>query len=512
MFGTLATFGPTLFSRFRLGPGIDGDGRLVLYLLEHSYLWVRRVPGHTRLWEAPFFFPERNVIAYSELMVGVAPPYWILRAVGAGPHVAFAGWLIIGCLTNYVIAYLLLRRLARTDAAASALGAFLFAFANPRIAQISHPQLVPQFLPLVTLLGLVCAVRAHAEGGTRGRVGGCLLLACLAEVVQLHGSYHHAWFVVFALATCLALVALSSTYRPFLVSFLRRHALAVVGCAILGLGLSLPLIHHYVAASRVVGLRSYSEMLTYAPQPGSWLFLGRENVLYASLLGPPREPFTPAEFEKQLGVGLVTTILAAFGLWAERRRPLFDILMAVAVLSVIVATMWLPPLSLWIPVFAVFPGARAIRAPGRIVLLLLVAVGFGAAVGVARLRARRWLAVLVFVVVIVEQLRRVPTYDVDEVGRRELGLAARVGPGCTAFYAIRPDSTVSLYQWQLDAMGASLISGVPTVNGLSGHLPRSLVPLRGITADSPAARDTVSVIMGRWAAQHGQSPTGICLI
>ena len=219
------------------------------------------------------------------------------------------------------------------------LGAFLFAFGNPRIAQISHPQLAQQFFPLLTLLGLVGAARAHAEGGSRGRVGAWLLLGCLAEVVQLHASYYQAWFVVFALATCVALGALSSSYRLFLWSFARRHLPAIAGCVVLALALSLPLIRHYAAALRDVGLRSYSEMLTYAPEPGSWLFAGPDNLLYGRLLGAARAPFMPADHERQLSVGLVTTALAIFGLWAERRRPLIDILLGLNVVSVVLVTM-----------------------------------------------------------------------------------------------------------------------------------------------------------------------------
>src|SRR4051794_21035649 len=45
-----------------------GDTRLINYILEHSYLWLRSAPGHEQFWSPPFYYPAPNVAAYSDVL------------------------------------------------------------------------------------------------------------------------------------------------------------------------------------------------------------------------------------------------------------------------------------------------------------------------------------------------------------------------------------------------------------------------------------------------------------
>ena len=58
--GVVMAHYPMIFSGFRRIQTDLGDTRLIHYLLEHGYLWVRRVPGHLDFWSPPFFYPAQK--------------------------------------------------------------------------------------------------------------------------------------------------------------------------------------------------------------------------------------------------------------------------------------------------------------------------------------------------------------------------------------------------------------------------------------------------------------------
>jgi len=101
------------------------------YHLEHEWRWVSGEPVHRSLWSPPIFFPKRETAAYTDLFLGVFPPYAAWRLLGAGAQTAFQLWMLTMSTLNYAAAYLVLRLLVRTSIPASGIGALLFAFGSP---------------------------------------------------------------------------------------------------------------------------------------------------------------------------------------------------------------------------------------------------------------------------------------------------------------------------------------------------------------------------------------------
>jgi len=97
--GTLSAV-PYLGYRFEYYPGDVLDARLVMYLLEHGYRWIS---GQTQgsFLDAPFYYPVRGVISYSENLLGVLPFYAPWRMLGYDRETAFQVWTAIGFLLNY---------------------------------------------------------------------------------------------------------------------------------------------------------------------------------------------------------------------------------------------------------------------------------------------------------------------------------------------------------------------------------------------------------------------------
>lgn len=131
---------------FKATPGDLADGRFNAVILEHLFGWVS---GRWEdLWSPGFFYPNQGALAFSDNHFGSALPYLLLRWLGLTREEAFSSWYVIGCSLNFVVSYIVLRKLHFSIFAASA-GAFVFSFSLPALAQSGHAQLTYRFaIPL----------------------------------------------------------------------------------------------------------------------------------------------------------------------------------------------------------------------------------------------------------------------------------------------------------------------------------------------------------------------------
>ena len=197
---------PMIFSGFRRIQTDLADTRLIHYLLEHGYLWAQRDPEHLDFWSPPFFYPVKNVAAYSDLLLSVGPVYWLWRALGASPDVSFGSWMISMSALNYAAGLLLFRKGFGFGMPAAVAGASLVAFGAPRMNQLNHQQLLPFFFPLLALYALA-RLAGDLSLGWRAR-GGYWLLAMAALVAQLYAGVYLGWFTILGLGLA-AVVALA---------------------------------------------------------------------------------------------------------------------------------------------------------------------------------------------------------------------------------------------------------------------------------------------------------------
>ncbi|MFZ1331186.1 MAG: hypothetical protein WAR83_03310, partial [Flavobacteriales bacterium] len=98
----LATFGP---ERDRI-PGDLGDARFNNYILEHYHAYATdRIADY---WDAPFMYPYKNVIAFSDNLLGTAPLYSLFRSIGYNRESAFQFWILALFALNYTGCYVAL--------------------------------------------------------------------------------------------------------------------------------------------------------------------------------------------------------------------------------------------------------------------------------------------------------------------------------------------------------------------------------------------------------------------
>ncbi|HEV7705213.1 MAG TPA: hypothetical protein VGO46_13020 [Gemmatimonadaceae bacterium] len=533
--GILLQFHPTLLSGLRRMQSDWGDTRLNNYILEHGYRWLFGLPGHERFWSPPVFFPAPNTAAYSDVLLGVAPLYWIWRLFGIAPDTAFQLWMLTVATLNFASAYLLFARGFKCRPLGSSVGAMLLSFAAVRTAQVMHAQLLAHFYIVLAILALLeifepePELRAGVTVVAPRRVWVALLAAAI--VAQIYSSFYYGWYLCFALALAAAwATVLPATRRRFFIT-VRSNARALVASAIAAALLLAPLATHYLQAERQLGTRKFIVVETMLPRLQSWAYQGPSSWLYGWLASYPLFHNLPMEHEQRLGLGLATVICGVIGLWLGRRRRAVQLVVLVSLTMALVATEWPGGFTPWRAVYLLVPGAAALRAVARIGVALVVPASLGVAILVdavmrtrrvppsrtavllrRRDRQRRAALLLALVAIIVAEQVQVPrSYDKNEGRARVARVASGIGADCGAFLYTTTGGDDDPWNYHADAMWASMERGIPTLNGYSGNQPPNWT-FYDIRVSTPFLDSVVTDSVSRWASRWRIDPARICRV
>ncbi|RYZ38292.1 MAG: hypothetical protein EOO71_24625 [Myxococcaceae bacterium] len=501
---------PVLLSGLRLVQGDEGDVRFNHYVLEHGWRFISGDALHARFWDPPMFHPEPNTAAYSDVLLGVAPFYWLWRLLGLGEDVSWQAWSLTMSALNYAAAVWLLMRGFGLRAGPAVVGAVLFTAGAPRINQLNHPQLTGQFFALLALGAVLVLLRPETDR-RRGVAWSALLVG--AFVAQLYAGFYWGWFLFFFLLLGLLVGLAFADTRGVLLAALRRHLPALAGFGVVGLVVLAPLVLHARQAVGTVGLRDFSEVSPMVPRVWSWFYVGPQSWLYGWTHGFRRFQRLPLGWEHQLGMGFVTTVLAAMGLWQARARTAVRVLLVMALATVLLVSYYRGGLVPWWLVFKAVPGAAAIRALARIGVWMLIPASVGLALCLQRQvqQGRAALAAGLGALCLLEQGLSISVYDRFESRADVDAVASRVGPECQSFLYAPTSGDGAEWKYQLDGVWASVTRGVPTVNGYSGNAPRGW-RLTDARRYDEASAERVDRELASWRASRALPPGGVCVI
>ena len=142
-------------------PGDLGDGRFNNYILEHNFQYL--IGNIESYWNAPFMFPVKQVICYSDNLMGSSPFYIIFRFLHFDREFSYQAWILVICILNYLSCYIFLWEWTKNKYAA-VLGAFIFAFSIALQSQVTHTQVFPRFcIPLSFLMLLLFIREFHVK-------------------------------------------------------------------------------------------------------------------------------------------------------------------------------------------------------------------------------------------------------------------------------------------------------------------------------------------------------------
>lgn len=495
------------FDRF---PGPRSDTRLIAYLLEH---WYQTISGRSSLLSPEIFYPVKKTLGYSDVLVGFVPFYAPLRGLGVDIFTALAITVVVVNTLNYVLCFLLLRRILRLNLLASCAGAFFFAFNNPKVAQPDHIQVQALFFLPIIVGALILLFRDSASISPR-RAFALLAIAALALDLELLTAYYVGWFFIFWAGILLLLALVFGNTRRFLVSFVKQFSRPLVGgLAVFITGL-IPFALIYAPVFISTGVQPYADALSYVPEPKSFLLMADGNYVWGHLTTYLLGGGDP-QWGRRVGFGVVASVgwlalsFAAVilvrryrrapdepestGGGVQLRESTTSLALGLAILAVdvlLVLALQYRGYTPWWAVYHLVPGAQGIRAVARSVIVLALPMAILFAVAIHRLSQRilsrrqtllrsGFLGVLVLLLAfgVFEQLNRASflnSYSISAENARLERLAARLPAGCSAFYLELSPRTAhpeNRLQYQHDAMFVSLLRHVPTLNGRSGKYP-----------------------------------------
>ena len=98
---------PILASGFNLAPGDEGDGRIMVFLLEST--WRALLAGHSPL-SPPMFAPYPGVLGFTDAHLLWVPGYGALRLLGLDPVRAYSAIILAVLAWGLLTCWDLLRR------------------------------------------------------------------------------------------------------------------------------------------------------------------------------------------------------------------------------------------------------------------------------------------------------------------------------------------------------------------------------------------------------------------
>lgn len=507
--GMLMLFHPILLTGMRRTFAGLGDVRLVNFTLEHGYRWLGGRYLHADFWSPPLFFPHRNVATYTDLVLGAAPPYWMLRAVDFAPVDAFLIWVFAMWTLNFIAAYLLCRRLFDIPVLGAGFGAFLFTFGNPRSAAIAHHQLAPAFYLLAAFAAVVVVFDEPARRSSAARRG-WIVVFFAALAAQFYTAFYPLYYFGLCLLVAAILGLIIKDYRAAILATARRDGWAI-GLAGLGaLAAVAPALQRYLQTAAEVGLRRYpaSEL----PRPMSWVLMGPNHPWFGWLQQSDGPFFGLRQSIHSHGVGPVTTVVAIIGLYQAWSRRSVRLLGLVVIALILMTTVYPGGISGWRLIYDYLPGAAALRAVARVGMITLLPLALGVAFLFGELqRSRRWVWLAILgALVIVEQNHAIQFRERAPLEAYERALVDSLPRGCEAFLlvhvAARPYPHVND-----DAAWVTLRTGVPTLNGRYGNFPPDY-PLYDVHAPNPEVRAGVRRAMDYWVERNGLTSGRVCWI
>ncbi|WP_158744364.1 hypothetical protein [Acidisphaera sp. L21] len=479
------------FFRFQIGNGFSllfsdvWDGRIEITILEH---WWNVFHGVEPWDRVAYFYPTPHTLGYNDgyFLYGVL--YSAYRGLGLDPFLAGEMVNVAMRFAGFVGFYLFARCALSITTRYALLGAAIFTVANNMFMQAVHAQLHTVGLaPIV--LWLVWQAAAALAGERPGRAALWGVAAALVYDAWLLTAFYTAWFLaLFGVLVVLAWAPLAWWGGQLGWAAMRRWVRWPVGVALAaGAVGAIPFLALYLPRAQAAGMHPFSEILSFATTPLDLLHVGSGNWLFGWLDALTTRTLRPgaADFgERLVGIPPILLICAIAGAALTWRRGrggngLWRAVTVALLISVLLMVRFGDVMG-WQLVYALVPGAPAVRVVPRFMLFLtlpiiLLAIRFVAA------QSRHWSALGVGALAALLLLEEGNSFAYIRLDRaEELAFLAAVPPTpstCRSFFVEGQRGSQSPSFSREDAMFLAEMRRVPTLNGQSSVIPAGMEPL-----------------------------------
>jgi hypothetical protein len=417
--------------------------------------------------DAPFFYPNTGVTAYSEPMplVGalVAPLWWL----GVQPALIYNVALVLLLTLNGVFAYRLTRALG-CQRAIALLGAVL-AVTAPIAAKLLG------VLPALGLFGIYWCLDGLVRFGRTGSARWALWAAAGYVALFYTFQQYALFFAPFAVAA--GLVALSEQrWRRAAAPWLVVAALAST-LAVLPLALASSPVH------ADLGRRPEWVVRALSADPGDFLTRSANALLHVPRIDPAD---TAGLFP-----GLIVAALALLAIGTLRSRQEHTRWVAFVAACTVLAGLLALGLNLniagwrpWTTLRELVPGYEEVRSAYRFAALFQAFLVVLATIGLAQLRtlARGWKAGIVAALALLAAVENLsvpqPLFEVPSSPRTEWTAWLRAQPGARVVAHVPFPGGLNVSDYEIEAwrLYAQIDHRRPLVNGYSGYFPVARAP------------------------------------
>lgn len=371
--------------------GSNGDARYIDLILEHYYRWLH---GQERFTDLSCFYPVTNTISYSDMLLALAIPFCILRAMGASMFMANK-WGLIGLhLLGTASTVYFLDRKMKLRPSATVIGAIVFCYANSLSVKSWHNQMLAVCLyPLMFIF--LWSFFEHRDGLKQKRIpAGLGAISVLALV--FYTSFYNAYFLlIYAAFTvgayCIALKRRGGKVWAPVWSFIKAKPLELLLYVVFGVGIMIPFLMIYLPTLLSSGGWDWDPVHSMLPTWRDFFNVGPYNIVYGAFMEGPFfriEGFYAGEL--RTGFPLVTLVIFVIAaLWLRSKAPeklpkrprsgdyreIFFFSGAVAVFCCFAVMIKIHGHSFWYFIYRYLPGASGIRAVSRFNMFLTLPVG-----------------------------------------------------------------------------------------------------------------------------------------
>ena len=459
-------------------PGDMADSRLCNYFLEHGHLFF--TGKEANYWNAPFMYPEKNVITYSENLLGTLPIYSALRFLNFNPESAFQGWIIILFALNFLAAVYALFKLSGNLAIAS-VGAYIFAFSMPIIAQMNHPQVFPRFIIPLVFLWLISFFKTQKIKYFSGLI--------LGIVFQFYACIYLGFLLAFCVLICMIVFLFYVKQIKIFVQDLGwKKIFQIVGWGAISLALLIPLLYPYYERAKISGTRTYEEVINSIPYIRSYFFAWQGSYLWTFLTKTALN--VPVWWDHFLFPGGIVVLCIILFVFIGYKQPSSDfkkgaIAIFISTLLILIFTLQFNGHSLYKFIYHI-PGFSSMRAVGRIInvelFLFALIVTFSFTWIVDKMKYKSIFLLLIAALCIVDQYSTdtMGTYSKkdsqDRITAIEDKLKEKHYSEYNAFAYIPDDKKENNAFTHIDVMLASQSLNIQTVNAYTATSPGEFAP------------------------------------
>ncbi|MFT6745767.1 MAG: hypothetical protein ACJAZ2_000101 [Glaciecola sp.] len=466
---------PVVGFSFSHYPGDLGDGRLNLYFLEHSYKFLTFQLTES-YWDAPFMYPAKQMLTYSDNLLGSTPIYGFFRFVGMDIFLSYQWWFVMVSLLNYLSAYLFLKYLTKNYYSA-VLGAMIFAFSLALVSQLAHAQMFPRFgIPLAFLM----ALKFHKSLSSKH-----FFWTVFFVVYQIYCGIYLGFLLIVPLMIYLTYIAIDQ-FKILKEQIKSRSWLKQIAFGlIVNVSLLAWLIIPYLKHSKNNGKEPYDGVLETLPTLQSYFMTGNSTPLWSYLSSVGSTVQNRWEFEIFPGGIAMLSVMICFvviGYKKWSKKHVSSAMTGLFICGVCTFLLFLKigDKSLYFFVYSL-PGYSAMRSMARIINVELLFFAIGASYVFSLLfnkhSIKNSFLFLIFACVLTldnySTLENVSRHEKQEAQDLLIPMQKTMNnlpEGSVVTY--EPEMTqYPSYVYQISAMLASQENNIKVINGYSGNSP-----------------------------------------